>query len=214
MNRILLTVILIALIAGIWIYLRGRNDDAVNPGTVSTYEECVEAGYELLGTTPEQCVTPDGVTYTEEENNESPEDFQTYVDEETGVSFRYPADLGTTYVSTVDWPPMVQVTEGPYECTEAGEETERAGRTAEEIINGRTYCVTMQSEGAAGSVYTQYAFAREFDEDVIILTFSLREVQCANYDGDAVEACETEQESLNVGGIVDEIMQTLERESV
>lgn len=67
--------------------------------------------------------------------------------------------LTTKYITTVDWPPKVQTLNQSFSCTEAGVETQRAGQTKQVIVNDTTYCVTKNTEGAAGSVYTQYAYA-------------------------------------------------------
>ena len=139
--------------------------------------------------------------------------WQTYSDNEEGISFEYPATLGTTYINTVDWPPLVSLNRGPFTCTEAGTETSRAGETKKQTINGRIYCVTKVTEGAAGSTYTQYAYA--FVDDRIgeglvpTLTFSLRFVQCANYDGAQKTACENERAAFDINSILDRMAQSL-----
>lgn len=217
MNRVLLIIIILVLIIVGWIYLRNRDEGAVNPADVTTFEECVEAGYELAGTTPEECTTPDGRTFTEEEDtageDTQPAEWEEGANEEDGITFEYPSELGTEYITAVDWPPVPRISEEAYSCTEAGAVDERAGETRETEINGRTYCVTTISEGAAGSVYQQYAYAREFEENTVIMTFSLREVQCANYDEDEAAVCEAEQGGFNVDELADEMMQTVEFEA-
>jgi hypothetical protein len=111
----------------------------------------------------------------------------------------------------VDWPPQIQVVPGPFSCTEAGEETSRAGRTENRIIDGTVYCVTKVTEGAAGSIYTQYAYARETDGNkVMILTFSSRAVQCTNYDEPEASACEVEQEAFDPDKIAGDWIKTIE----
>ena len=45
--------------------------------------------------------------------------------------------------------------------------------TAERKINGRTYCVTEISDGAAGHIYTQYTYAFSKNNNVISLSFTL-----------------------------------------
>lgn len=109
------------------------------------------------------------------------------------------------YVSAVDWPPQTQIVPGPFSCIEAGEETARAGRTESRTIDGRTYCVTRVSEGAAGSVYTQYAYATEAGNgEVIIYTWSSRAVQCVNYDEPQMSACQAEQDAFDPDRIMAE----------
>jgi hypothetical protein len=68
--------------------------------------------------------------------------------------------LTTKYIKAVDWPPKIEITNGRFSCTEAGAENAPAGLTERKNIGGVEYCVTRESEGAAGSTYTQYAYAR------------------------------------------------------
>lgn len=129
---------------------------------------------------------------------------------EGAVTFEYPRALTTKYISAIDWPPQVEVLEEPFDCTEAGVETERAGITERLTYDKREYCVTRVSDAAAGSMYTQYAYAFEKDGKVVVLTFSLRFVQCANFNEDEIPLCESERESFDIEGIVDRMADTLE----
>ncbi len=116
---------------------------------------------------------------------------------------------GFEYIRPVDWPPVAQVVIGPFECLTAGEETARAGRTEPRVIDGREWCVTKVSEGAAGSVYTQYAYATEREDGrVIIFTWTSRAPQCANYDELESVICEEEKESFNADSIFSEWLQS------
>jgi hypothetical protein len=144
----------------------------------------------------------------------------TSTDAKTGLSFQYPSTLGTQYISLTDWPPKIQVLNTAYVCTAGGSEIMPAGQTAEQTINGRKYCVTKESEGAAGSIYTMYAYATPIDlqnlpqtgnGNTIIFTFSLRFVQCANYDEPNRTACENERASFTVDNTVDQIVKTLKQ---
>jgi hypothetical protein len=130
------------------------------------------------------------------------------LDAVSGVSFRYPEKLTTKYISTVDWPPKIAVTDGPLTCTEAGVETARAGQTVRRTVDDREYCVTRESEGAAGSIYTNYAYATQKDDKVLIFTFSLRAVQCANYDDPQKAECENERTSFDIDSVLDRIAQS------
>ncbi len=120
-----------------------------------------------------------------------------------------PVELNTKYIHPVDWPPQIQITSEPFTCTEAGSPIERAGQTKKEIINGREYCVTQVVEGAAGSTYTQYAYAADANGKEVILTFTLQAVQCANYDEPQKTECANERTSFDIGQIVDKIFQTI-----
>jgi hypothetical protein len=121
----------------------------------------------------------------------------------------YPKALPAFYTDAVDWPPAVYVNEGPFTCTEAGEPHDRAGKTELRNINGSLYCVTESTEGAAGSLYTQYAYAFEKEGSVVILTFSTKTVQCGNYDEQQKRACEQEKETFDLEILVDQIAQTV-----
>jgi hypothetical protein len=138
-----------------------------------------------------------------------PNDWQTNTDSETGATFRYPADFGSKYISAVDWPPNIQITE-PFACTEAGEADNRAGQTIQRDINNRTYCVTTITEGAAGSVYHQYAYAFERNGQMPILTFSVQMPQCANFDEEEQAVCEEEQENFDIDQVIDLMVSTFE----
>lgn len=138
-----------------------------------------------------------------------PDDWVTFADAASGISFRYPTDLGTNYIHALDWPPQPRLEAGPLECTEAGDETARAGRTELATIDGRASCVTRVTEGAAGSVYTMYAYALPVGDDVVILTFSTRAPQCGNYDEPDRGECEREREAFSMDPIIDAIARTL-----
>ena len=136
-----------------------------------------------------------------------------------GITFQYPETLLTTYINTQDWPPQVQVLNEPFTCTDlsaeasaqagAGSETARAGQTIKRMVDDRTYCVTKESEGAAGSVYTNYAYAFPSTDKTIIFTFSLRAVHCANYDDPQKTACENERSAFDLDSTVDRMARSI-----
>ncbi len=127
----------------------------------------------------------------------------------SGIIYNYPASFSTQYVSTVDWPPQVQVQNGPFVCVEAGNTIDRAGQTKKVVIGARTYCVTEEAEGAAGSTYHQYAYSTMFDTKVVTLTFTTRTPQCLNYPETQSNTCQAEQGGFDVNAIVDNIVQTM-----
>lgn len=129
--------------------------------------------------------------------------------QDQNVSFQYPKDFGTEYIRALDWPPMVSLQFTDFECVEAGEETERAGRTVKKMIYDRIYCVTSIEEGAAGSIYTQYAYATEIGEKVIILTFSTAQPQCGNFEEEEKNKCEVEQNDFDIDNLIGTIVSTL-----
>jgi len=136
---------------------------------------------------------------------ETSEPLLTYTDEH--VTFEYPETLSTTYIRAIDWPPKVTVTDSAISC-EAGE-TE-IGMTKQIDINGRTYCVTTRSEGAAGSMYTDYTYVTEKDGKTLTLTFTLRLVQCANYNEPDRSLCTAEREGFSVDDVAARVLQSAE----
>lgn len=129
----------------------------------------------------------------------------------SGYAFEYPPDIGLTYVHVTDWPPALQLLGEPFACTEAGEETARAGQTTLISVNGREYCRTVVSEGAAGSVYRQYAYAFAEGDGTIILTFTTRQPQCENYDSPNREACQAEVAAFDSDRLLDSVARTMVR---
>lgn len=127
-----------------------------------------------------------------------------------GITFKYPEDINQTYTHTTDWPPSLEILDEPFSCSPAGLSNERSGVTTERTIGSRTYCVTEVTEGAAGSIYTQYAYAFPNGDDTTILTFTLRRPQCLNYEPEESTVCQAEQSAFNVDNIVNQIVETIQ----
>ena len=126
----------------------------------------------------------------------------------TGIIFWYPEQLSTAYIHAVDWPPQAQVITEPFNCINAGSEIMRAGRTEQRTVDNRVYCRTTESEGAAGSIYNNYAYAFQKSNKVVILTFTTRMVQCDNYDDPQKTECKNERVAFHIDSIVDKIAQS------
>ncbi len=106
---------------------------------------------------------------------------------------------------------MVRVEKNvPFVCTVSGDLTVSAGKTELITIEGHEYCLTRSSEGAAGSVYTQYAYTFPRQSDVVTLTFSLRATQCMNYDEPRRSACTREQATFTANKVADQIAQSVQ----
>ncbi len=135
--------------------------------------------------------------------------WEIFTDEERKISFRYPRELAAKYIQAWDWPPQIQILNEPFSCTEAGEEWARAGKTEKRTVEGRIYCRTKIVEGAAGSIYTLYAYAFPRDGKTAVFTFSTRAVQCGNYGESQKTECEKEREAFDLDGILDQIALSL-----
>ncbi len=134
--------------------------------------------------------------------------WETTTNATSGVLFSYPPQLQTIYMEAIDWPPQVRVQSGPFTCTEGGSSEARAGLTQQRTIGNRIFCVTEESEGAAGSVYTQYAYATALADKVVLYTFSIRSVQCDNYDEPQKTACKNERASFDIDQLMNRIVAT------
>ena len=135
--------------------------------------------------------------------------WKTFTDTTQDVSFKYPESLLTTYMHPESWPPKVSVLNKTFTCTGGGSENAQLGITTKTIINGTEYCVTKESEGAAGSTYTTYTYAFATANKTIALNFIIRSVQCDNYDDPQKTACKNERASFDLDSMVDQIAQSV-----
>jgi hypothetical protein len=103
--------------------------------------------------------------------------------------------LTTTYITGQNWPPAVTMVSGAYSCTLGSNQN---GDTTEKVVGAHTYCVTIRSEGAAGSTFTDYTYRTGATQ----VTFTLRFVQCGNYDGAQKTACEAERASFSADQLI------------
>ncbi len=124
-------------------------------------------------------------------------------------SFYYPPELSTKYISQVDWPPQVTIDNQPFICNPAGNEVQLGGRTELRTVDNRQYCLTKQSEGAAGSVYTTYSYRFPKGDQTGVVSFTLRFVQCQNYDEPKASDCENEQSAFDADSLADRMAQSL-----
>lgn len=120
------------------------------------------------------------------------------------IAFRYPADLGTTYIHAQAWPPQAQVLDTPFSCAGGGNELMEAGKIAEHTVGGQVYCATEKVGAAAGSTYTQYTYTFPKQGKTLIFVFTLQSPQCDNFADDSQKsACVQEEASFDVSGLVD-----------
>jgi benzodiazapine receptor len=134
--------------------------------------------------------------------------WKTFYDDKDHMYFRYPETLATTYMHAVDWPPQMAVRHDAFTCTETGSEIAQGGETGQKTINGHAYCVTKSSEGAAGSVYTQYIYMTQRANFVLAFIATVRATQCGNYDEPQRTACEQERAAFDFDDVMDRIAQS------
>ncbi len=128
---------------------------------------------------------------------------------DNNISFKYPKELLTKYISLVNWPPQVKTTNNEFICNPSGDEVRAGGRTELRLVDNNKYCLTKESEGAAGSTYTTYTYTFPKDNQIIIINFVLRFVQCKNYDDPQMSECEKENSSFDIDSIINRIAQSI-----
>jgi len=114
--------------------------------------------------------------------------------------------LTTKYITAQNWPPASVSISGEFLCDSGGSQITSEGQTVQRTINGKRYCVTTQSEGAAGSTYTTYKYTTQNINNANQLTqttFTLRFPQCENYDNPEKTVCKNEREIFNPDSIVE-----------
>ena len=146
----------------------------------------------------------------EEEDENGNDLWNTFIDEEQNIKFEYPKELIAEYTSTVEWPPIISISEEKLACLETPLESSFPERTSLIQVDDREYCVEAMSEGAAGSVYTEYTYSTSLNEKLIKTSFTLQFPRCDNYDEDKKIECENEREVFDIDGIVDRIVKSVE----
>lgn len=122
------------------------------------------------------------------------------VSEGRGFLFSYPETLGTKYISTVEWPPEVELQQAIFSCAEPIKQ-----------INGRDYCASQQIGAAAGSRYVTYIYHTLKDEGMVTVRFALRYPECANYEDPQKSECETERQAFDADDLADRIAQSVRK---
>ena len=89
------------------------------------------------------------------------------------------------------------------ECKETDLSSSLPFSVAEREINNKKYCISASSEGAAGSVYTEYSYATVIENKVYSIKFIARYPQCDNYPEEESAKCKKEREFFNLNGLID-----------
>ena len=130
-----------------------------------------------------------------------------------GADFQYPKEILAEYISEAQWPPKLKIENEVFVCDPSGNEIQFGGQTELRLVDNRSYCVTKESEGAAGSIYTTYTYVFPKNNQIGVITFTLRFVQCQNYDESKALECENERAAFDVDGMVDRIAQSIKIKS-
>jgi len=129
-------------------------------------------------------------------------------------------DLDTEYIGSQDWkviiineeeeyPPKFKISEGQIDCQITSSESALPSRTVKRKIDGRIYCIESVSEGAAGTVYTQYTYSTIKNGSLIMVSCVIRYPQCINYSEPYRTECANERERFDLDKIIGYIVKNL-----
>ncbi|MCB9808796.1 hypothetical protein H6776_00155 [Candidatus Nomurabacteria bacterium] len=108
--------------------------------------------------------------------------------------------LPAPYMTSQDWPASIDTSTASYACNPS---TSEMGETIEKVINDHTYCVTVSSEGATGSIYTTYTYVTPQAQGSRSTMFTLRTSNCGNYDADQISQCQNDIAGFDIDAAVD-----------
>ena len=129
-------------------------------------------------------------------------DWQTFTD--PTITFKYPGTLQTKYIHTQNWPPKITVSSDKFSCKVGGQKT----------IGDTTFCIEDASQGAAGTIYSDYTYTFLKQNKLITLQFTLGYPQCGNYEEAQMQACQKERQTFDLDNLINEITQTIKLQSV
>lgn len=116
------------------------------------------------------------------------------------ISFQ---DYRQTIIKAADYPKSeFWVENGEIQCQETPLESSLPLRLIKKEMGGHDYCIGISSEGAAGSVYSQYAYATLINDNVYLVQFVARFNNCANYPEAEMSRCQAERESFDINALV------------
>lgn len=138
------------------------------------------------------------------------------------ITFQAPEFLEEKYISFQKWPPEIKFLEdeknwplgikienGELKCQTTPEESSYSKRFYREDINGRIYCIRAESEGAAGSVFTEYTYYTIYKNRLISIHFVLRFTNCSHYPEPQGMECVAEREVFDIDKIIDKIVESI-----
>ena len=131
-----------------------------------------------------------------------------YIGPTQAKSFLNTDKLATKYMHVQETAAKITIASTtPYVCNLAGTDESMvvSGKTEKHTVGRNEYCVTAQSEGAAGSTYTTYHYLVAHDKGTIGFDFTVQYVQCGNYNETEKKACEAERAIFSIDSYVNQL---------
>ncbi len=202
-----LCVLVVAVLGGAagWMYVH-RSDDEQIACTMEA-KQCPDGSY--VGRTGPNCEFAPCLGAGQAEPPAEDVVIRTYRDDVQGIQYEYPDHLITEFIDTQDWPPVVTVSPSPFVCREGGRAEAAGGATKQADIEDKTYCITIESEGAAGSVFSIYTYTTVHNEKTVSVNFTLRYAQCGNYDPNLKSRCEEERQLFSPDALARAITESI-----
>lgn len=117
------------------------------------------------------------------------------------------------YISAQEgWPPVIQNSALAYSCAQSAGSGDVPTVVTQKTINGKTYCVSLVSDAAAGTIYKTYTYTTASGAGTKTTTFVLRFVECGNYRDNSTTGgtqyiqCQANQSSFNIDAIIASLM--------
>ncbi len=119
-----------------------------------------------------------------------------------------PKALSTKYIKVQNetWPPEVRTINEGFTCKDGTGIGYGTHTTTKKTFGSHEYCITTSSEGAAGSTYTNYTYRTPTSSGSKEISFTLRFIECMNYDEPEQKACKAERIEFNVDSLADKIL--------
>ncbi len=138
--------------------------------------------------------------------------WETFVSINNGVTFLYPENLSTSYISPQGWPPeLLIIDDAGFSCEEGGLGIDgRPGMTVQKQINNIIYCINSVSEGADGTFYTNYTYTFIKDLKLVKLSFTLAYPQCENYNDPQKTECEEEYQIFDLDTLINHVAESIQ----
>lgn len=138
------------------------------------------------------------------------------------IIFKAPESLEEKYISLQKWPPEIkilvnkkdwpsgiEIENGELKCQTTPEENSFSKRFYQQNINGRIYCIRAETEGAAGSVFTDYTYYTIYKNNLTSINFVLRFTNCLHYSEPQGIECSAEREVFDIDNTINKIVESI-----